>query len=276
MMGALLLAPGCGSTIARTDAHLFPRPPRDALTFWGHACCYFDVGGYGILTDPVFETRLFMRRRKVPAPPTAAYADVRVILVSHAHDDHLSPKTIATFPESTLVVCPEPAAAYLQGVRQRVRTMRPGDVFEFPGGRIVAVAADHPGGRHSRGGAADGRALGYVVFTPQLTLYYSGDTEFFPGFAAVARTYHPNLAILNIQGHLHSMDAVRAARALEVDTVVPVHHAAYGYYFWGQRKQPRDYEELQRELRAILLPLGLGESLPLACPMLPAPTAPSP
>ena len=155
--------PGCASTLARPDAARFPDPPTDAITFWGHACCYIDVDGYGIVTDPVFETKLHMRRRKVPAPPPAAYAGARVILISHAHDDHLSPRTIASFPESTLVLCPVPAAKHLLHLRQPVRSMRPGDVQPFPGGTIVAVAAHHPGGRLGVECRSRRARLGYVI-----------------------------------------------------------------------------------------------------------------
>lgn len=268
-LGALLLtaSTGCASTLARPDAARFPTPPADAITFWGHACCYIDVGGYGIVTDPVFETKLHLRRRKVPAPPAAAYAGAKVILISHAHDDHLSPKTIASFPESTLVLCPLPAAQYLKDARQPVRAMRPGDVQPFPGGTIIAVAAHHPGGRLGIDAEADGRALGYVIRTPRTTLYFSGDTDLFGGFGAVGAQYQPTIAILDVNGHLHSMDAVRAARALGARIIVPVHWGAYGYGWFGEQKAPRDFEILRAELGSAVVPLALGASMPFAGPV---------
>jgi L-ascorbate metabolism protein UlaG (beta-lactamase superfamily) len=263
---SLAASTGCASTLARSDAQRYPLPRPNAITFWGHACCYIDVEGYGIVTDPVFDTRLSLRRRKVPAPPPAAYSGARVILVSHAHDDHLSPKTIATFPESTLVLCPFPAAKYLENVRQPVRAMRPGDEQPFPGGTIVAVAVHHPGGRYGTDAEADGRALGYVIRTSQATLFISGDTNLFPGFGVIGARYEPTVAILHVNGHLHSMDAVRAARALGARTIVPVHWGAYGYLWFAEKKQPRDVEELRAHLGPRLVPLALGTSMPLARP----------
>jgi len=259
----LLVAPGCGGSLARTDAELFPPPPRDAVTFWGHACCYLDVDGFGIVTDPVFEKHLFLRTRKVAVPPPASYAGTRVILISHAHDDHLSPSTLATFPAQATVLCPEPAAEYLHGLPQPIRTMRPGDAFAIPGGQVIAVAADHPGGRNSMDAAPDGRALGYVVETAYGNIYYSGDTRFFSGFEAVGRAHHPSLALLNINGHLKGADAVRAARALQAPIVLPLHYAAYGYLCFGQQKEPRSCDELQANLGPIFKPLKLGGNLRL-------------
>jgi L-ascorbate metabolism protein UlaG (beta-lactamase superfamily) len=259
----LLVTAGCGGALARPDAELFPPPPRDAITFWGHACCYLDVDGFGIVTDPVFEKHLFLRTRKVAVPPPASYAGTRVILISHAHDDHLSPSTLATFPAQATVLCPEPAAEYLHGLEQTIRTMRPGDAFAIPGGRVIAVAADHPGGRNSKDAAADGRALGYVVETSYGNIYYSGDTRFSSGFEEVARTHHPSLALLNINGHLKGDDAVRAARALQAPIVLPLHYAAYGYLFFGQQKKPRSCDEIVKGLGPIFMPLELGGNLRL-------------
>ena len=260
---ALTLSAACASTLARPDAARFPSPAADAITFWGHCSCYIDVGGYGIVTDPVFETKLHVRRRKVPAPPPAAYAGARVILVSHAHDDHLSPKTIASFPESTLVLCPVPAAAYLKDVPQPVRTLRLGDEVAFPHGTIVAVPAHHPGSRRGMDAEADGRALGYVIRTPQGSIYVTGDTDLFPEIGRVGAQYQPTIVVLYVSGHLKGMDAVQAARALGAPTVVPVHWGAYGYYWFPEYRQPRTMKLLRTQLGAALVPIGLGESLPL-------------
>lgn len=258
-----LTAAGCASQIAKPDALQFPPPPQNAITFWGHACCYIDVGGYGIVTDPVFDTWTLMRTRKMPAPPPANFGATRVILLSHAHDDHLSAKSIALFPESTLVLCPYPAVEHAAKAQRPVRGMSPGDTFEFPGGRIVAVAAHHPGSRRGVDAEADGRALGWVVELRQRTLYYSGDTDPFPGFAEVRRRHRPDVLILNINGHLHGPDAVAAADSSGAAIVIPAHHGVYGLSLWGPRRQPRDVEVLQRDLGSRLRILPLGGSLRL-------------
>jgi L-ascorbate metabolism protein UlaG (beta-lactamase superfamily) len=266
---AAVLSTACASTLARPDAARFPMPRPDAITFWGHCSCYIDVGGYGIVTDPVFETKLHVRRRKVPAPPPVAYAGARVILVSHAHDDHLSPRTIASFPESTLVLCPVPAAAYLKDVVQPVRPMRPGDEVAFPQGTIVAVPAHHPGGRRSMNAEADGRALGYVIRTPHGSIYVTGDTDLCPEIGRIGAQYQPEIVVMHISGHMKGMDAVHAARALGAPTIVPVHWGAYGYYWFPEYRQPRTMKVLRAELGAALVPLALGESLPLGRPAYP-------
>lgn len=265
VLAAAFVAQGCGAPLARVDGNLFPPPPRNAVTFWGHACSFIDVDGYGIVTDPVFEKQLNIRRRKVAIPPPTSYERARLVLISHAHNDHLNTATLATFSDSTLILCPEPAARYLTELPQRVKVMRPGDTHAFPGGRVTAVPAYHTGGRWAVVPVPDGRALGYVIDTAWGTIYYSGDTDYFGGIEEVAERHAPQLALLNINGaHLTWKEAVRAAKTLGTPIVVPMHFGAFGYLVLGEQKRPRGYDDARRELGDALHLLELGESLSLS------------
>jgi len=255
---ALILA-GCGG-LAKPSPELFPSPPGNAVTFWGHACLYLDVDGIGIVTDPVFERVTILRFRRIPAPPPETYAGTRIVLVSHAHPDHLSPSTLETFPEDVVVLCPEPSAGLARKSGREIRVMRPGDEYAFPGGRIVAVAAKHPGGRFSVSASTDGTALGYVIETRHGKIYYAGDTNLFDGVREVGRVHRPRVTLLNINGHLHALDAVRAAWATGSSVVIPAHWGAYGYLGLPAAKEPRDVEDLREALGGRLVELGIGES----------------
>jgi L-ascorbate metabolism protein UlaG (beta-lactamase superfamily) len=268
LAAALLLAyhSGCAPAVFtsyREDARLYAEPPRDAITFWGHACAYIDVGGVGIVTDPVFEARYsIFHKRLIPSPPFEAYDQASVVLISHAHQDHLNPETLARFAPHTTVLCPAPAAAKARESGREVRVMRPGDEFRVGEVAIVAVAAHHPGGRLSLKARADGGALGYVVRAPALTIYYSGDTDYFPGIAEVGERYRPDIALLNVNLHLPADDAFRAAISLGMPLVIPMHSGAYGGPHAG--RDARFREEVVEYLGRFAAPLRVGESLPLA------------
>lgn len=264
-LGVFLTLSGCIGGIGlnyKTDPDLYPEPPRNAITFWGHACSYIDIDGFGIITDPVFE-RVYatFRKRFISAPPPAAYDRMQIVLISHAHHDHLSPKTLSRFSPDVKILCPIPAVKYLDELKQQIITMRPGDVYDFPGGKIIAVAAHHPGYRYSLKGRSDGRALGYIIRTPEQTLFYSGDSEYFEGFKQVGRTYKPRLAILNISTHLRTQDALRAILDLGVRKVIPSHYGAYAGSNEGKTSKYRS--DLADYLGSIWLPLQVGESCTL-------------
>jgi L-ascorbate metabolism protein UlaG (beta-lactamase superfamily) len=264
ILAALAIAAGCSRSVADVDPALFPDPMDNTITFWGHACAYIDVNGFGIVTDPVFEKGMIVRRRKIPVPPPASYAGTGIILISHPHNDHLSPNTLKTFPAAAVILCPEQSVKYLEDLAQETFPMKPGDRYVYPGGEIVAVAAHHMGGRYSVRGADDGRALGYVVYTPQSVIYYTGDTNYFDGFEQVGVKHRPDVTMINISGHLHGTDAALAALATVAPTVIPMHFGAYGYLFFGEQKQPRDYDEIETVLEPVLQLLKPGESMPLS------------
>ncbi len=261
---------GCGG-LATPNPELFPVPPRDAITFWGHACVYIDVDGVGFVTDPVFERSVLMRNRRIPAPPPSSYAAARVVMISHAHGDHLSAETLRTFPEGVVILCPAPSAKYLEDVGRTVRVMKPGDVFELEGVRVTAVVAHHAGSRLGTHAKADGHALGYVIEAPGATVFYSGDTDYFSGFSDVGYTFAPDVAILNVNGHLPATDATRAAWATGAPVVIPTHWGGFKYWIVGGNKRPRDYDTLQRVLGERLHVLEVGKSLPIAKAMFQAP-----
>jgi L-ascorbate metabolism protein UlaG (beta-lactamase superfamily) len=102
-----------------------------------------------------------------------------------------------------------------------------------------------------------------VIETPRGTVFLSGDTSYFEGFAEVGNTYHPDVAVLNVNGHLRSANAVSAALDTRARFVIPVHFGVYGWLGLREAKDPRDYEDLARALGPILVRLELGESFPL-------------
>ncbi len=269
-MVLLLLCVLCGAGctgLAKPDPELYPAPPRDAITFWGHACVYIDVDDVGIVTDPVWEKAFLPRRRRLPAPPPASFQNAKVVLLSHAHNDHLSESSLRAFGDDVVILCPQPSVQYLDNVRSQVRAMRPGEHFDVGEVRIVAVAAHHPGSRWSLDASSDGRALGFVIETKAGTIYYGGDTDYFAGFSEVGWKYAPDVAILNVNGHLTARDVSRAVWALGGPVLIPAHWGAYKWWLFGGNKRPRDTETLKRLLGDRLRVLEVGESLPLARPL---------
>jgi L-ascorbate metabolism protein UlaG (beta-lactamase superfamily) len=256
-------APGCAPALharPRVDPTLYSEPPANAITFWGHACAYIDVGGFGIVTDPVFMgTWAVIRRRLIPVPPPEAYDQTRVVLISHAHHDHLDPKALARFSPNTVILAPAPAAKYLLRRGIRAHVMRPGSEYRIPGGTIVAVPACHPGERLSFKARADGRALGYVIRMAKVTIYYSGDTEYFPELASIGSEHRPDIALLNVNRHLHSHDAILAVAELGMPVVIPAHNGAYSGP--SARRASRWRGELMRALGPTVVPLEVGESM---------------
>jgi len=187
------------------------------------------------------------------------------VLISHAHPDHLSPGTLETLPDSALVLCPPPSAPYVSESGLRTRVLRPWEVVRFGEGEgvVVAVPALHPGGRSGLEVEADlsGGALGYIIHTPGLTVYYTGDTNYWEGMQKIGERFRPDIVLLNLNAHLHGEDAARAVHDLGDPLVIPIHWGAYG----GTNAMlgPEWRDDLRERLGDRVILLGVGQTLTL-------------
>jgi len=208
-----------------TGPEQFHPPPENGIAFWGHSAMYIDIDGEGIITDPVFSARYSpLSRRIIGSPGADACEGVRLILLSHAHADHLCTRSLNLFPDDARILCSAPCAEYLEGRDYRVLGLW--EEYRGENLTVTAVPADHAGGRFSLDAESDGRAVGFVISTPQATIYYSGDTRYFGGFKVIGERFKPDIAILNVNAHLRA-DAARAASDVGARAVIPAHHGAF-------------------------------------------------
>jgi L-ascorbate metabolism protein UlaG (beta-lactamase superfamily) len=202
------------------------------VTFIGHATVLLRYPHGRVLTDPCFARSLFsLRRARAPVLPPGALEGIDVVLLSHAHRDHLHRPSLERLDRAATLIVP-PGCSRADGLGfQRVVELEPGASFRAAGMEVTAVSA-----RHASGLLGRGRAVGYVVRGDGPTVYFAGDTGYFPGFAEVGRAFQPELALLPISGyrpralraeHLSPLDALYAFEDLGAKVLVPIHHSAF-------------------------------------------------
>src|SRR5262245_13683802 len=187
---------------APAKAQPTPRPSEGtvAITFVGHATVMITTPGSRVLIDPYLENSLYgVRRAKAAGIADRDVADVDLVLVTHAHRDHLSRRSLARLPDEAPVVVP-PGCEHLvhrEGLA-RVEELDPGRSFRASDKSDVEVTAVPV--RHSGGVGKYGRrgACGYVVRTPRHVIYIAGDTGYFSGFVEIGRRFRPDVALLPI------------------------------------------------------------------------------
>jgi L-ascorbate metabolism protein UlaG (beta-lactamase superfamily) len=218
-----------------------PRPPPPiplpgagecAITFIGHATTLIRYAHGRVLIDPCFAGSLRTLQRARPAGvPTGALEGIDVVLLTHEHLDHLHRPSLDRIDRAATLVVPESCrGADGLGFCQIVE-LRVGATVSLTGLSITAVPARHRVGVFGRG-----RAVGYVISGDGPTVYASGDTGYFSGFADVGARFAPEVAILPIGGyrpaalradHLSPLDAVYAFEDLGAKLLVPVHYGAF-------------------------------------------------
>lgn len=212
------------------------------LTWIGHSTVLIDHDSHRVITDPLLTSRVAHLRRRRETPP-ADVSDVDLVLISHAHMDHLHLPSLRMLRPDARVVTPRGTGRLVRkaGFTEVVEVV-PGDRMTSGPAVVEVVPARHKHGRgpHSRVSATP---VGYVVDVAGHRTYYAGDTDLFP---AMGDLVDIDVALLPIwgwgptigEGHLDPARAVEATRLIGPELVVPIHWGTYTPED-GRRRLPR-------------------------------------
>ena len=220
------------------EALRVPPPPGAGarLTWLGHASWLVQIGGQSLVIDPVLGTSIAMIIKRNGLPPLAAGAlpPIAAQLVSHNHYDHLDATSLRAIGAPVIVGL---GNGRLVGGRLPVTELGWWDSADVGGVRVTFVPSQH----WSRRRLADSnRALwdGFVLESRGVSIYHSGDTAYFEGFAEIGRRFpHLDVALLPIgaydpawfmsKQHMNPTDALRAFQDLGARKVVAMHWGTF-------------------------------------------------
>jgi L-ascorbate metabolism protein UlaG (beta-lactamase superfamily) len=233
--------PGPPAPIVTPDFDLINSPGNTPwLTWLGHASFLGCLGGRRFLIDPVFSSHAaWIYRRYLPPPMTIdELPEIHVVMVTHNHYDHLDAGAYRLLPQSVRVIVPEGLGAWMRRLgRERVTELGWWQEFETDGLRITLVPANH----WSKRGVFDTNRIlwgGYVVEGGNRSVYHSGDTGLFAGFAEIAQRFTSlDAAILPIGAyepawfmehyHLNPEQAGEVFMNLGAHRFVPMHWGSF-------------------------------------------------
>ncbi len=237
-------------------------PVRDDVKFsalWaGHSTTLVQIEDKVIIFDPVLgDVIAGVALRAIEAGlDVENISKLDLILVSHAHMDHMSLGSIddldKKFPKAKLVF-PLGAEDYLPDYDMKMVRMKTGnadylnyigETRDFDGVKVTTIYAKHTGGRYGMDSYTWNvpGCTGYIVEYKGHTVLYSGDTAFDDmAYKILGEKFDINLALIPIgpcfgncdslgnQNHVATRGALMMFDDLKADYMIPVHFGAIRY-----------------------------------------------
>jgi L-ascorbate metabolism protein UlaG (beta-lactamase superfamily) len=238
-------------SISRTP--FLPNPlswTDEAITaaWLGHSTVLINFYGFKILTDPVLFNRIGAdvsvgtvgpKRLVAPALHVRQLPPLDLVLISHAHMDHLDPATLRALPGKPYAVTAHATEDLLRGTKlkephalawgekARIQTKN-GDA------EVEAFEVRHWGARWRydkyRG------YNGYIVSREGRKLIFGGDTAWTTSFRQLRNKGPFEMAIMPIgaydpwvNSHCTPEEAVRMANDAGATYVLPIHHKTFAF-----------------------------------------------
>ena len=212
-------------------------------TWIGHSTVLIRIGGFHLVTDPVFSKRcgLYLGAANIGpkriAPPAISLAHlpkIDLILLSHAHMDHFDIPSLRGLESKATQVVTAKSTADLLRVRRYAKTseLRWGESVQAGPFRIGAFEVRHWGARRItdvwRG------YNGYTIEGEGYRILFAGDTALTNSFRSLRSSKPFDLAVFPIgaydpwiTNHCNPEQAWQMGNDAGVNAWLPVHHKTF-------------------------------------------------
>jgi L-ascorbate metabolism protein UlaG (beta-lactamase superfamily) len=228
-----------------------PKPERwsdgELTSAWlGHASVLINFFGIWILTDPVLMPRIGIRlpfltvgpkRLTEPALTFSELPPIDLVILSHAHFDHIDRRTLKMFPKTTCAITAARTRDLLRGTNfSKVIELDWGNsvqlVLRGMEINVAAFRAEHWGARMQYDEHRHYNS--YVISRNNRRIIYGGDTAMTDAFAKLRDGKPFDLAIMSIgaydpwiRAHATPEEAIAMADAAGARFIMPVHHQTF-------------------------------------------------
>jgi L-ascorbate metabolism protein UlaG (beta-lactamase superfamily) len=231
-------------------------PPEDGkvrVTWIGHASFFFQFAGHSAIVDPNWaKWHGPVKRQRQPGLALEGLPEVDLVLVTHAHFDHLHKPSLKILKAREGIIVPLGSASLVRRLGfPAIHEMKIWDVLKFDQLEIIHTPSHHWGARfihdtHREYG-------GYIVRTGGKSIFHCGDSAYFDGFTEMGRRYEIDIALMPIGAyespsgrdvHMNPEEAVRAFIDLNAKVLIPMH---YGTFPLGNEPHHEPIERLLKE-----------------------------
>lgn len=255
---------------------------RVTAAWLGHATVLINFFGIKILTDPALFSRIGIRfpgltlgpkRLTAPALESHELPKIDIILLSHAHFDHIDMRTLHRFDRSTKVITAPRTKDLLRWTRLRdVTELRWGErkSIQTSAGKIdiIAFRVKHWGARMQRDTYRGYN--GYLLEREGRRVIFAGDTALTDSFGDLRERGRIDLAIMSIgaynpwiRSHCTPEQAIMMANDAGAQFIMPVHHQTFRLSFEPFREPIERFEAALQKMPERIALREIGETFVL-------------
>ena len=225
-------------------AHLpnFPRlgPEQICLTWIGHASFLIGWRGLNILVDPIWSLWLkVVKRIRRPGFSLQHLPAIDLVLVTHAHFDHLDRRTLKRIAAFQPIIVPSGVGNLVQNLGfNRIYELDPWQTLNIGEIGVTMTPCHHWGARvlhdYHRGFG------GFHLKLGTRTLFHCGDSAYFSGFSEIGQRLPIEIALLPIgaydppsrrEVHMNPEQAIQAFKELNARIMIPMHYGSFRLSF---------------------------------------------
>ena len=206
------------------------------ITWIGHASFLIQTPDHSILIDPNWAKWLkVIKRIKHPGMEIRDLPAIDLVLVTHAHFDHLDRKSLRAVASDQSIIVPEHVGGLVHGLGFRhVHELRHWESFELGALKVTLTPARHWGARvlHDSHRGFGGFHIAYAG----RSVFHCGDSAYFEGFKEIGERLPVEIALLPIGAyeaptkrdvHMNPEEAIEAFMNLGAKTFVPMHFGTF-------------------------------------------------
>ena len=222
----------------REAAPVFPtlQVGEIGITWIGHASFLIQTRDHNLLIDPNWAKWLkVIKRVKHPGLHLHELPNIDMVLVTHAHFDHLDRRTLREVAANQPIVVPFEVGNLVHDLGFRsVHELHYWECYEHGPLKITLTPCHHWGARmlhDSHRGFG-----GFVIEVGGRAIFHCGDTAYFDGFKEIGERHAIDVALLPIGAydpptgrdvHMNPEEAVRAFLDLGARRMVPMHYGSF-------------------------------------------------
>jgi L-ascorbate metabolism protein UlaG (beta-lactamase superfamily) len=206
------------------------------ITWIGHASFLIQTPEHSVLIDPNWAKWLkVIKRIKQPGMEIHDLPAIDLVLVTHAHFDHLDRKTLRAVASDQAILVPENVGGLVHGLGfNHVQELQHWQSFELGTLKVTLTPARHWGARvlHDTHRGFGGFHIEYAG----RSVFHCGDSAYFDGFSEIGERLPVEIALLPIGAydaptkrdvHMNPEQAIDAFVQLKAKTLVPMHFGTF-------------------------------------------------